>query len=174
MRSVIAVTTAAAMLVASFPTTQASAQDAQNKILPVRLETMPKSVSPEILAMFKAFPQGGEELSNRIADFVVNNRKLAPELAHYVVYNPGVTHAQKIAAERGVAMALERLGINAADLGPAPVYKAPPPAPVVEQAVFNPLWLLAAAAVIGLVVCAIVCGCFRSCEHPPPVPVTPG
>src|SRR5205823_12656678 len=135
MRSVIAVTTAAAMLMAGFPTVPAFAQ---NTVLPVKLETTTKPVNPAILAMFKAFPQGGEELSNRIADFVVNNRKLAPELANYVVYNPGVVKAQKIAAERGVAMALERLGINAADLGP-PVYKAPPPAPVVEEAVFNPL-----------------------------------
>src|SRR6266699_2764257 len=156
MRSLIAVATVAAMLVAEFPTVPAFAQ---NTVLPVRLETAtPKSatVNPAIVAMFKAYPQGGEALSNRIADFLVSNRKLAPELANYVVYTPGVSRAQKIAAERGVAAALERLGINAADLGPAPVYKAPPLPPVVEEG-FNPLWLLAAAALVGVAVCAIVC-----------------
>jgi hypothetical protein len=169
MRSVIAVTTAVTMLVSGFPSVPAFAQ---NTVTPVRLEAVTKNkdtVNPAIVAIFKAFPQGGEALSNRIADFIVSNRKLAPELANYVVYTPGLTKAQKIAAERGLAAALERLGINAADLGP-PVYKAPP-APVVEEAAFNPLWLLAAAALIGVGVCAIVCGCFRSCEHAP-VPVT--
>ena len=73
----------------------------------------------------------------------------------------GFRIAQKKAAERGMAAAMERLGINAADL---PVYKAAPP-PVEEG--FNPLWLLAAAALVGVAVCAIVCGCFRSCGGPP-------
>jgi hypothetical protein len=72
-----------------------------------------------------------------------------------------LSNAQKKAAERGVAAAMERLGINAADL---PVYKA---APVVEEA-FCGWCLLALAAAIGGGVCLAVCDCARSCGGGPP------
>src|SRR6266567_6289526 len=112
MRSLITVTTAVALVAAGFPTVPGFAQ---NAVTPVLLEaTAPNAAIVEI---FKAFPNGGAELSNRIADFVVANRKLAPDLAHYVIHTPGLSKAQKLAAERGLAIAMERLGINAADLG---------------------------------------------------------
>src|SRR6266566_8097962 len=140
MRSLIAMTTASAMLVAEIPTVPAFAQDV---VAPVRLETA--TPNPTMVQFFKAYPQGGEVLSKLIADFVVSNPKLAPELANYVVNTPGLSKAQKIAAEHGLAAALKRLGINAADLG-YPT-KAPPPvepAPVIEEG-FNPAWLILAA-----------------------------
>jgi len=160
MRAIIALTTAAAMLAAGIPTVPAFAQSV---VAPVRLETA--SQNPAIAEMFKAFPGGGEALSKRIADFIVSNPKLAPDLANYVVNTPGLSKAQKVAAERGLAAALERLGIKAADL---PVYKAPP-APVVVEEPFNPLWLLAAAALIGGIICAFEC--FKTSNNPPPVSV---
>jgi hypothetical protein len=129
---------------------------AQKAATPVALEaTTPADTA--IVEMFRAFPNGGTVLSNRVADFVVTNPKLAPALANYVVTSRELSRAQKIAAEHGMAAALQRLGINAADL-PYPT-KAPPPvypAPVEEG--FNAWWLVLAAAVIaGIVVCAIEC-----------------
>src|SRR6266446_113911 len=151
MRAIIALTTAAAMLVAGIPTVPAFAQSV---VAPVRLETA--TPNPTMVQIFNAYPQGGEVLSKLIADFIVSNPKLAPDLANYVVKTPGLSNAQKVAAERGLAAALERLGINAADLPPPP----PPGAPVavVGDPGFDPLWLLAAAALIaGIVVCAVEC-----------------
>ena len=160
MRSIIAVTTAAAMLAAGFPTMPASAQ---NAVTPASREAT--SADTAIVQMFKAFPNGGAALSNSIADFVVNNPKLAPALANYVGTSRELSKAQKIAAEHGMAAALQRLGINAADMG-MPT-KAPPP-PVEEG--FNAWWLVLAAAVItGIVVCVLDC----SHHHQPPPPVSP-
>jgi len=149
MRSVVALTTAAALVMAGVPVVPSYAETA---VAPVRGAEAP---DPAVINLFKAYPNGGEKLSKGIADLIVSNRKLAPNLANYVVNTPGLSKAQKIAAERGMAAALERLGINAADLGP-PVYKAPPPPPPVEAG-FNPLWLLVAAAVIGGIICAFEC-----------------
>jgi len=157
MRSLIVVTTAAALVMAGIPTMPSYGQSAAT---PARAGAV--TPNPAVVALFKAFPQGGEELSKRIADLVVSNRKLAPELANYVVKTPGLSKAQKIAAERGLAAALERLGINAADLG-VPVYKAPPPPGPVEEA-FCPLCFLAVAAVIGGgIACALEC--FKEEKH---------
>jgi hypothetical protein len=158
MRSVIALTTVAALVIAGFPTVPSYGQSA---VVPVRAQA--EAPNPAVVSLFKAYPQGGEQLSQQIADLLVSNPKLAPNLAHYVVGSKELSNAQKKAAERGLAAAMDRLGINAAEM---PV-KAPPP--VVEEAAFNPLWLLAAAAAIGLGVCAAVCGCFRSCGGPPSV-----
>ena len=168
MRSVIAMSTAAAMLAAGFPSVPAFAQ---NAVTPVSLEAT--SASATIAEMFKSFPNGGEALSNRVADFVVKNPRLAPDLANYVVNTPGLSRAQKIAAEHGVAAALQRLGINAADLG-YPT-KAPPPPPVIPAVVeegFNPWGLLLAAALVGgIIACAFEC--FHQEQEHKPVFVSP-
>jgi hypothetical protein len=158
MRSLTALTTAVALVIAGFPTVPSYGQSA---VMPVRADS--EAPNPAVVSLFKAHPQGGERLSKEIADLIVSNPKLAPNLARYVVNSNGLNNAQKKAAERGMAAAMERLGINAADMEP-PIYTK---APVVEEA-FNPLWLLAAAAAVGLGVCAAVCGCFRSCGGPPP------
>ena len=76
--------------------------------------------SPAILDAFKAFPKGGDLLSKRIEDIIVTDPKLAPGVAKYVQTAPDLNKEQKLAALRGLAAALNRLGIKAADL---PVYK---------------------------------------------------
>jgi hypothetical protein len=68
-------------------------------------------------AIFKAFPSGGEPLSMRIADLIVANPKLAPELVAYLQSTQGLNRAQKLAAEHGIAAAADRLGINAQEVG---------------------------------------------------------
>ena len=64
-------------------------------------------------AIFRAFPSGGEPLSMRIADLIVADPKLAPELVAYLQSTQGLNRAQKLAAEHGLAAAADRLGINA-------------------------------------------------------------
>src|SRR5262249_34458245 len=122
---------------------------------------------PAILGAFPAFPKGGEQLSKRIEDLIVGDPKLAPDLAKYVQTAPDLNKEQKQAALRGLAAALNRLGINAAEL---PVYtkEAPPPPPVYgEVPPFVPLLALGALAGICVVAC-------QSGESPVvPHPVSP-
>jgi hypothetical protein len=107
---------------------------------------------PAIVAAFKAFPKGGDLLSKRIEDIIVADPKLASDLAKYVQTATDLNKEQKQAAFRGLAAALNRLGINAAEL---PVYtkEAPPPVAPVYGAPFVPL--LALAALAGI--CAVAC-----------------
>ena len=121
---------------------------------------------PAIVDAFKAFPKGGDQLSKRIEDIIVADPKLAADLAKYVQTAPDLNKEQKQAAFRGLAAALNRLGIKAAEL---PVYtkEAPPPvAPVYgEVPPFVPLLALAALAGICVVAC--------QSENGPAQPVSP-
>jgi hypothetical protein len=110
---------------------------------------------PAIVDAFKAFPKGGDQLSKRIEDIIVADPKRAPDLAKYVQTAPDLNKEQKQAALRGLAAALNRLGINAAEL---PVYtKEGAPPPVVpayaEVPPFVPFLALAALAGICVVAC---------------------
>ena len=111
--------------------------------------------SPAILDAFKAFPKGGDLLSKRIEDIIVTEPKLAPGLAKHVQTAPDLNKEQKLAALRGLAAALNRLGIKAAEL---PVYKeaAPLPPPPAEVGVSPLLLLLGLGATAGIV-CAALC-----------------
>jgi hypothetical protein len=119
--------------------------------------------SPAILDAFKAFPKGGDLLSKRIEDVVVTDPKLAPGLAKYVQTAPDLNKEQKQAAFRGLAAALNRLGIKAAEL---PLAKEPPP-PVYAEPGVGPGPLL---ALVGLGVFACVLACF---QESPAAPVSP-
>ena len=125
--------------------------------------------SPVIIDAFKAYPKGGDLLSKRIEDIIVSDPNLAPGLAKYVQTDQSLNKEQKQAAFNGLAAALNRLGINAADMYvKAPVYKAPP-APVVPPPVACWECVLFALAVIGGVICAVEC---RG-NNEPIVPVSP-
>ena len=118
--------------------------------------------SPVIVDAFKAYPKGGDELSKRIEDIIVGDPNLAPGLAKYVQTTPGLTKEQKLAAVRGLAAALNRMGINAADMP----LKAPPaavPPPVAEC----PECVLLALAAIGGLICLGVCPSEGERPHSP-------
>ena len=154
MRSVIAITSAMSIILAQVPTTgfaQSAAPLAQPVALTSPAETQPAQVDAAIEKAFKAFPNGGDGLVKRISNLVVKNPKLATDVLKYVQTAPGVTYGQKTAAEHGLAAALERLGINAADM---PVKALPPQAVGPDYT-----WLaaLAAAVVVGGIVCIAVC-----------------
>ena len=167
MRSIIAIASAVSMMLAQVPTTGfADTADSPPVPRPVTLSPPQTEAQNAVLAKaFKAFPNGGDALSKRISDLVAGNPKLATDLVKYVRTVPGVTYGQKIAAERGLASALERLGIKAADM---PV-KAVPMQPVAE--VYDYTWLaaLAAAAVVAGIVC--VAGACRQDHNI--VPISP-
>jgi hypothetical protein len=163
MRSVIAVVSSVAMLVAQMPATPAFAQSA---VSPAALQRVNLNAdqagpqSPVIAEAFQAFPKGGDPLSKRIADIIAKDPKLAVALVKFVQTAPGLSKDQKLAAERGLAEALNRLGIKAADM---PV-KAPHP---VAEEVYDYTWLLALAAIAGLI-CLGVCH-----KHENQVPASP-
>ena len=162
LRSAIAVVSSVAMLVAQMPS-----GFAQNAVsTPARpaasAPAQDATPSPAILDAFKAFPNGGDLLSKRIEDLVVKDPKLAVGLAKYVQTAPtvgkdsseGLTREQKLAAFRGLAAALNRMRIYAADL---PVYKAPPREPPPAP------WVVPWGAVMGLVGIGIVT-CLEFCD----------
>ena len=151
----ISVISAVAMLVAQMP--PGFAQDAASiPTRPVALNpAQDVTPNPAIVAAFKAFPKGGDQLSKRIEEMIVADPKLAPDLAKYAQTAPDLNKDQKQAALRGLAAALNRLGINAAEL---PVYtkEAPPPvAPVYGEAPPVLPLLALGAAVAGI--CVVAC-----------------
>ena len=162
----ISVVCSVAMLVAQMPVGFAqnavSIPPSQAAVNPAQEDATP---SPAILNAFKAFPKGGDQLSKRIEDLIVGDPKLAPGLAKYMQTAPDLTKEQKQAAFRGLAAALNRLGIKAAEL---PVYTkeaAPPVVPPVYEGV--PFLL----PLIGLGVFACVLACQQG--EGPAAPVSP-
>src|SRR5262245_61777136 len=151
----ISVACSVAMLVAQTPpgfAQNASIPASQVAFTPGQEDVTP---GPAILAAFKAFPKGGDQLSKRIEDLIVGDPKLAPGLAKYMQTSTDLSKEQKQAAFRGLAAALNRLGINAAEL---PVYTkegAPPPAYVPPPGVALGAAALAAAALAGI--CVVAC-----------------
>src|SRR5262249_5268992 len=143
-----------AMLVAQIP--PGFAQNAvSTPAQPVALAPPQDVIPPAIVDAFKAFPKGGDQLSKRIEDMIVADPKLAPDLAKYVQTAPDLNKEQKQAALRGLAAALNRLGINAAEL---PVYTkegAPLPPPVYGEV---PPFVPIAAALAALAgICVVAC-----------------
>jgi hypothetical protein len=126
--------------------------------------------SPAILDAFKAFPKGGDLLSKRIEDIIVTDPKLAPGLAKYLQSAPDLNKEQKQAAFRGLAAALNRLGIKAAEK-PVPVYTKEAPPPVVPYA--EGPGILPLFALVGLGIAACVLACFGEEKEAAPQPVSP-
>ena len=126
---------------------------------------------PAIVDAFKAFPKGGDLLSKRIEDIIVANPKLAPDLAKYAQTAPNLTKEQKQAALRGLAAALNRLGIKAAE------YPVPPLVTnegVVAPPVYEDLWLpLLGLAALAAVVCVAACSRGASSQAIVVTPVSP-
>ena len=152
MRSTIAVVSAVAMLVCQIP--PGFAQSAMPVPQPAAFQPTDATPDPAIVDAFAAFPKGGEALSKQLADIIVKDPSLAPGLVNYV-RTAGLNKDQKLAAERGLAAALQRLGIKAADI---PVKALPPAGAAPEGYDYTYLLALAgvAAATAGLI-CLGVC-----------------
>ena len=156
VRVSISVLSGVAMLVAQIP--PGFAQDAVSTTARPAALSPAQDVppSPAIVDAFKAFPKGGDQLSKRIEDMIVADPKLAPDLAKYVQTAPDLNKDQKQAALRGLAAALNRLGIKAAE---KEVYTkevgAPPPVVPAYAEVPPFVPFLALAALAGI--CAVAC-----------------
>ena len=169
LRFPISVVSGIAMLAAQMP--PGFAQDAVSA--PARPAALSPAQdvtpSPAILDAFSAFPKGGDVLSKRIEDIIVKDPKLAPGVAKYVQTAPDLNKDQRLAALRGLAAALNRLGIKAAEL---PVYKEPRPPVAGPPPVVDPALLLLGLAATAGIVCAAMCGGDPDAPAPVPVPVS--
>jgi hypothetical protein len=149
MRSTIDVVSAVAMVVAQIP--PGFAQSAMPVPQPATFQPSQNATpDPAIVDAFGKFPKGGEALSQRLADIIVKDPNLAPGLVNYVG-TAGLNKDQKLAAKRGLAAALQRLGIKAADL-PVP--------PITQQA--DTTYLVALGALAAVTVGLI---CLGVCRH---------
>jgi hypothetical protein len=150
LRFLIGIASCVAMLVAQVPS--GFAQQAVSPVQPAAVGPgQDATPSPAILEVFKAYPKGGDELSKVIEDLIVSDPQLAPALARHLQTAPSLNKEQKQAAFRGLAAALNRLQIRAADM---PIYKAPPP--VVEEFPWWPV-VLGALIVGGGIACVAFC-----------------
>jgi hypothetical protein len=109
-----------------------------------------------IAAAFSAYPSGGEALSKQVLGLIMSNPKLAPDLVIYMRNTPSLNRAQKLAAEHGLAAALDQLKIKAADLGVPPLVTkdyVPTVANPLEDPWFIALSILAVAAAVCMAAC---------------------
>jgi hypothetical protein len=151
MRLPVVVISSAALLLAQMP--QGFAQTTVPQARPAAIvPAQDATPSPAIVGAFKAYPKGGDELSKRIEDIIIGDPNLAPGLAKYVQTAPDLTIEQKRAAFNGLAAALNRIGINAADMPvkALPPVAAPPPPPCYAC-------IALALAAIGGLICLGVC-----------------
>jgi|SRR4051812_12039044 hypothetical protein len=70
-------------------------------------------VNPVLVATFKAFPSGGQALTDRIRTLILQNNDVATDLARYLRSTAVLSAGQREAAEKALAEALSRLGIFA-------------------------------------------------------------
>ena len=66
-----------------------------------------------VLATFKAYPDGGQPLTDRIRVLILQNNYLAGDVARAIKANGLLAPAQRVAGEKGLAEALSRLGVTA-------------------------------------------------------------
>jgi hypothetical protein len=151
LRKVTAVVAVTTTVAAGFPSPAVFAQ--ARRAIPATIEApvAPVDQAALISSTIRGFPNGGEPLKLAISDLIVNHRDLAASLVTVLRTDPSLTPAQKQAIVAGVADALNRLGIVAADM---PV-KAIPAAPVVGG---FPWWLVFLALAGGGAACAAACG----------------
>ena len=158
LRKLTAVVAVTATVAAGFPSSPVVAQTGviATRATPIEVAPMaPVDQAALISSTIHGFPNGGEPLKLAISDLIVNHREFAASLVTVLRTDPSLTPAQKQAIVAGVADALNRLGIVAADM---PVKGMPVkalPAPVVGG---FPWWLLFLAAAGGI-------ACAAACEH---------
>lgn len=161
LTAVVAVTTTVA---AGFPSSPVFAQTGviRTRAAPTEIEQIAPIAPVDQVALISStihrFPNGGEPLKLAISDLIVNHREFAASLVTVLRTDPSLTPAQKEAIVAGVADALNRLGIVAADM---PVKAIPAP----EVRGGFPWWLLFLAAAGGAAGCAAACGHHN--ENPP-------
>ena len=151
-RKLSAIVAVTATVAAGFPSSPVLAQ---TRVIPTSATpTAPVDQTALISSTIKGFPNGGEPLKLAISDLIVQHRNLAPGLATYLRNEPSLTPAQKQAIVAGLADALNRMGILAADLAVPVSQRGQVPVSQVSQVGgFDPMvvvLLAAAGAIVGL------------------------
>jgi len=114
LRKLSAIVAVTATVAGGFPS---SPVFAQARVIPTSATpTAPVDQAALISSTINGFPNGGEPLKLAISDLIVKHRNLAANLITYLRTKPSLTPAQKQAIVAGLADALNRLGIVAADL----------------------------------------------------------
>ena len=71
------------------------------------------AIDPVVVATIKAFPSGGQALTDRIRVLVLQDNDRAADVAKYLTSRELMSASQREAVEKGLAEALTRLGIYA-------------------------------------------------------------
>jgi hypothetical protein len=71
------------------------------------------AIDPLVVATIKAFPSGGQALTDRIMTLVLLNNDRAADVAKYLTSREVLSAPQRDAVEKGLAEALARLGVYA-------------------------------------------------------------
>ena len=143
LRKLSAIVAVTATVAGGFPS---SPVFAQARVIPTSATpTAPVDQAALIPSTIKAFPNGGEPLKLAISDLIVKHRNLAANLITYLRTKPSLTPAQKQAIVAGLADALNRLGIVAADLA-LPVKAGGPVGEGGQVGGFDPTLLVLLAA----------------------------
>jgi hypothetical protein len=108
MRKIIVIATAVATVLSTVSPVPGFAQA-------VGLRSAPATgtIDPVVAATIKAFPSGGQALTDRIRTLVLQNNDLAADVARYLTSREVISAAQREAVEKGLVQALNRLGIYA-------------------------------------------------------------
>ena len=109
MRRTLALLTAFSVGVAS---TISGPVFAQQRI-PAAITDPAAPIDPVVLATFKAYPDGGQALTDRIRILVLQNNYLATDVARALKSEGLLTTSQRAATEKGLGEALSRLGVTA-------------------------------------------------------------
>ena len=136
-----AIATVTAIVAAGFPSSTVFATEARA----IETRTVPVDQTTLISSTINGFPNGGEPLKLAISDLIVKHRNLAANLITYLRTKPSLTPAQKQAIVAGLADALNRLGIVAADLA-LPVKAGGPVGEGGQVGGFDPTLLVLLAA----------------------------
>jgi len=75
------------------------------------------AIDPIVLATFRAYPDGGQTLTDRVRVLILQNNYLASDVARAIKADGLLTSAQRAAVEKGLAEALSRLGVTAQEAG---------------------------------------------------------
>ena len=112
VRKITAIIAVAATVAASLPPAPVLAQQA--RFIPASPTTgAPVDHTALISSTIAAFPNGGDPLKLAIADLILKQPDLAPDVATYLKSHPELTREQKQAIYAGLADALNKLGIVA-------------------------------------------------------------
>jgi hypothetical protein len=90
---------------------------AQQRVAAAPVTAPVAAIDPIVLSTFKAYPNGGHALTDRVRVLILQNNYLASDVARAIKTDGLLGPAQRAATEKGLAEALSRLGVTAQEEG---------------------------------------------------------